>query len=212
MERSQIVAAIDFLVEWGQIVGTPDEAFAAIKALTPDNDDLSQQVLAEWKTLIDLLNAFGVPTNQINIQPGLVRSWDYYSGIIFELSTPHGVHLGGGGRYDELGKLLGGKQSVSSVGFAYYVDELMKLGSFDTEIQQRSFVVIADEASQYVAVRWANLLRQSDLDIQMLLENDSSPVASAYLFAQTDGTVRFQDHIYTFDTVDMLTNELKRTE
>jgi histidyl-tRNA synthetase len=212
MERSQIIAAIDFLVEWGQIIGTPDEAFAAIKALIPANDNFSQQILTEWKTLIDLLGIYGVSTNQVNVQPSLVRSWDYYSGIIFELSTPQGVHLGGGGRYDELGKLLGGKHSVSAVGFAYYVDELMRLGVVDTETQQRSFAVIANEASQYVAVRWANLLRQSNFDVQILPENDSSLATSAYVFAQTDGTVRFQNHIYTFDTVGLLTNELKRTE
>ena len=212
MERSQIIAAIDFLVDWGQIVGPPDNAFAAIKALIPSNDDFSHEILSEWTTLIELLDIYGVSTNQINIQPGLVRSWDYYSGIIFELSTPQGGHLGGGGRYDELSKLLGGKQSVSAVGFAYYIDELVTLRSVDNKTKQRVITVLANPSSQYAAVRWANLLRQSDFDIQIVVENDANLSTNECLFAQADGTVRFKDRTYTFDTLAMLTDELKQTQ
>jgi histidyl-tRNA synthetase len=212
LERSQIIAAIDFLIDWGQIIGTPEDAFAAIKALIPTDDEVSQQLLMEWRILIDLLDIYGISTRQMSIEPGLVRSWDYYSGTIFELSTRQGAHLGGGGRYDELGKLLGGKQSVSAVGFAYYVDELAKTGSTDKQIRQKDFVVIADRPSQYVAVRWANLLRQHDFDIQLLLEDSSNRPKNEYLYAQADGTMRFQDQTYTFETVDTLTNELKRTQ
>ncbi|MEO8607661.1 MAG: ATP phosphoribosyltransferase regulatory subunit [Chloroflexota bacterium] len=212
LERSQIIATIDFLVEWGQIIGTPDEAFSAIQALIPPDDLVSHEILTDWKTLIDLLGIYGVTTNQINIQPSLVRSWDYYSGILFELRTLSGVHLGGGGRYDELGKLLGGKQRVPAVGFAYYIDELIKVGSVDKEVQPQRLVVIASPESEQGAVRWANQLRQSDFDVQILPEYAPDLPTYGYLLAQADATVRYRDQSYTFDNFDILINELKRIE
>ena len=59
-------------------------------------------VLDEWRSVIALLDAYGIPASRIQIQPALARNWDYYTGIVFELWSEDGHHLGGGGRYDEL--------------------------------------------------------------------------------------------------------------
>lgn len=60
---------------------------------------------------------------QIDIASG--RGFEYYTGIIFQLFQ-NGKKLGGGGRYDALIPLMGGKNTPAS-GFALYLDQLLNL-------------------------------------------------------------------------------------
>jgi histidyl-tRNA synthetase len=60
---------------------------------------------------------------QIDIASG--RGFEYYTGIIFQIFQD-GDKIGGGGRYDALIPLMGGKDTPAS-GFALYLDHLMKL-------------------------------------------------------------------------------------
>jgi histidyl-tRNA synthetase len=60
---------------------------------------------------------------QIDIASG--RGFEYYTGIIFQLFQ-NGKKLGGGGRYDALIPLMGGKDTPAS-GFALYLDQLLNL-------------------------------------------------------------------------------------
>jgi histidyl-tRNA synthetase len=63
---------------------------------------------------------------QIDIASG--RGFEYYTGIIFQLfqKGQKGEKLGGGGRYDALIPLMGGR-NIPASGFAIYLDPLMKL-------------------------------------------------------------------------------------
>jgi len=60
---------------------------------------------------------------QIDIASG--RGFEYYTGIIFQIFQ-NGEKIGGGGRYDALIPLMGGRDTPAS-GFALYLDHLMKL-------------------------------------------------------------------------------------
>jgi histidyl-tRNA synthetase len=55
-----------------------------------------------------------------------VRSFEYYTGLCFQLVAPSGEKMGGGGRYDDLIPLLGGPRT-SACGFALYMDQLIDL-------------------------------------------------------------------------------------
>jgi len=72
---------------------------------------------------------------QIDFTSG--RGFEYYTGIIFGFYSA-GRRLGGGGRYDELIPLVGGKDVCAS-GFALYIDELMGLLK---EVPRRERVLI----------------------------------------------------------------------
>ncbi|MFC2012637.1 ATP phosphoribosyltransferase regulatory subunit, partial [Chloroflexota bacterium] len=52
------------------------------------------------------------------------RGFEYYTGVMFRLLAG-GEHIGGGGRYDDLIPLMGGREIPAS-GFALYFDRLMK--------------------------------------------------------------------------------------
>ena len=95
---------------------------------------LCQGDLAELKPafdnfidVVDTLEAIGVRF-QIDMAAG--RGFEYYTGLIFQLFAG-GQHIGGGGRYDALIPLMGGKDIPAS-GFALYLDHLMNQIKPDT--------------------------------------------------------------------------------
>ncbi len=78
--------------------------------------------LKNFIEIIDLLESSGYDC-QVDIASG--RGFEYYTGVIFQL-FPNGTKIGGGGRYDALIPLLGGK-NVPASGFALYLDHLMDI-------------------------------------------------------------------------------------
>ncbi|MBC7870685.1 MAG: ATP phosphoribosyltransferase regulatory subunit, partial [Chitinophagaceae bacterium] len=123
-EYEQINAALDFLAAWIAIVESPDTALSQAQNFIEDDAEAGR-MLAEWREVIFQLRTYGIALEQIIIQPDLARTWDYYTGVVFELRTYNGLQIGGGGRYDELARLIGGEQNIPAVGFAYYVDSLL---------------------------------------------------------------------------------------
>ena len=74
-----------------------------------------------------------------------VRSFEYYTGLCFQLVTAAGDKVGGGGRYDDLIPLLGGPHT-SACGFALYMDQLVELLP-DAHGARRGIAVVCDDAS-----------------------------------------------------------------
>jgi histidyl-tRNA synthetase len=72
--------------------------------------------------MVDLLTAMG-QKYQIDIASG--RGFEYYTGIIFQISAGE-TKLGGGGRYNALIPLMGGENTPAS-GFALQMNTLMNL-------------------------------------------------------------------------------------
>lgn len=127
-QRAHYQAAIDFLDRWASIRADVDSGLAQIEALIPAADAESQAEFQALCATIELLSAAGIDQSTIIVQPGLERSWDYYTGIVFELRADD-RQVGGGGRYDELVRLLGAPVDVPAVGFALYADIVASLMS-----------------------------------------------------------------------------------
>ncbi len=88
------------------------------------NQDLPEfeSSLNNFINIVDLLDSLG-HSYQIDIASG--RGFEYYSGVIFQLFAGE-ERVGGGGRYDALIPLMGGRDIPAS-GFALYLDPLMDL-------------------------------------------------------------------------------------
>ncbi len=200
-ERGQVLAALDFLEAWSAISGAPEAAFAQIEAMI--NDDEAQRILGDWRSLITLLDAYGIPAERIQIQPSLARDWDYYTGIVFELwSGEH--HVGGGGRYDDLTRLIGGERGVPAVGFAYYVDPLLEALPEIKPPAREVMTIAAADGAMVSAIQWAQALRARGKAVILV---DGSTVGSAFV-VQRDGSLRQGNREYL--TVDALLNDLER--
>jgi histidyl-tRNA synthetase len=110
-----------------RILDSKEPADQAIIAAAPVIlDSLSQASKDQWEQILTLSKVLGL---QLVINPYLVRGLDYYTGMVLEVvdkSNRLGSQkaLGGGGRYDNLSKDLGGPQ-VSAFGFAGGVERLL---------------------------------------------------------------------------------------
>ncbi len=83
---------------------------------------LSVSALKEIKEIYDLLRNYGLE-EYVLIDLGIIRDFDYYTGIIFEGYTDYlGFPVCGGGRYDNLCSKFG--ENLPSTGFAIGIERL----------------------------------------------------------------------------------------
>lgn len=200
-DRMQIIAALDFLEQWSNIMLPTDQAFAAIKAFMPSSGE-AQIILDEWQQIIALLEAYAVPLDCVRIQPALARSWDYYTGVVFELRTKSGIQLGGGGRYDELVSLIVGMQNnVPAVGLAFYVDQLAEAVLDFTENTLRAISVPVNVTNMVDAALWAYQLRSRGVIVSLLPEERAPNSAMLYVTGQS---AQYRQQTYTLEQLDLL--------
>ncbi len=80
--------------------------------------------IAELEQVYDQLAAAGLESKLL-IDFSVMSSFDYYTGLVFEVYAPGlGSPLGGGGRYDNLLAQYGAPQ-VPAAGFAFYLEQVM---------------------------------------------------------------------------------------
>lgn len=118
--------AVDFIVQLQRLAGPPDEAFSRIGALLSEHE-LDAAPLREIERALELLPSYGVSQPEVVVDLSLGRGLRYYTGLVFEIyhDGPHGtLQLCGGGRYDELVRALGGRESVPAIGFSYGLERL----------------------------------------------------------------------------------------
>lgn len=94
------------------------EILDAAESLYPDPK--FKDIIAGLRTTISCLNDLELE-NRLIIDLGIIRDFDYYTGMIFEVYCPElGFPLGGGGRYDNLLSEFGRRSPAA--GFALDLD------------------------------------------------------------------------------------------
>lgn len=131
-------------------------------------DYLGEEAARHFQAVRDGLSALGIP---FVIHDKLVRGLDYYTRTVWEY-IPTGYEaaqtsVGGGGRYDGLFELLGGKPTPA-VGLAMGVDRILLASSVpDPGHALDVFVVVADESLRSEARILTSELRAGGLRIDM---------------------------------------------
>lgn len=127
LERAEAISSLeqglDELERLIALEGPRRRVIPALRAHCASDSD-ALRILDEWEAILLMAEALGVDGSRIVLNPALSRNWDYYSGLVFELHSAE-RHLGGGGRYDDLARLLGADRPVAAVGFAYYADDVL---------------------------------------------------------------------------------------
>ena len=79
------------------------------------------------EAILQGVTELGVPATSLKFNPTIARGLDYYTGMIFEGKIPGETgSVGGGGRYDQLIKNLGGP-SIPAVGFGLGFDRTIEV-------------------------------------------------------------------------------------
>lgn len=139
-------------------------------------DDLCQGCGQEWKEVQERLEELSVSFVH---NTKLVRGLDYYNKTIFEFVSPLlGAQSAfcGGGRYDSLVKLLGGKQDQPAIGAAIGVDRLGMLleATSSTLLEQQDdplFIILPLEKEQHpLALQLAQALNAENLCVDAFFD------------------------------------------
>lgn len=109
-----------------RILDCKNEKCQQVKAQAPQViDHLCDECKDHFKEVLEYLEEIGLP---YRLNPYLVRGLDYYTRTVFEIyqdgKEGQQAALGGGGRYDGLVKLLGGKD-VPAMGGGLGVDRIV---------------------------------------------------------------------------------------
>ncbi len=111
-----------------RILDCKDEKCQAVRAHAPQMiDHLCEECKQHFKEVLEYLDEIGLP---YRLNPYLVRGLDYYTKTVFEIfqegkEGQSQMALGGGGRYDCLVKLLGGKETPA-IGGSLGVDRVVQ--------------------------------------------------------------------------------------
>jgi histidyl-tRNA synthetase len=152
-----------------RILDTKNPAMQALVNDAPKLlDYLGDESRAHFDGVQRLLNANNI---RFTINPRLVRGMDYYNRTVFEWITDHLGSQGtvcGGGRYDPLVEIFGGKPTPA-VGFAMGVErllELMRANTASTSAAQCDvYLVHQGDAAQLQAFILGERLRDAGLDV-----------------------------------------------
>jgi len=144
--RPELGRALSLLLD---LKGKSSGFLKSSKALLTQNLPELEPAIDDFINIIDLVKTLGCDY-QIDIASG--RGFEYYTGVIFQLFLGE-EKIGGGGRYDALIPLMGGKDIPAS-GFALYLDPLMSLVKPETLVKPvGERILIRAEPSQPEAVK-----------------------------------------------------------
>jgi len=125
----------------------------------------------QLQKIFSQLEALNIPKSFYTFDPTLIRGCDYYTGPIFELTVKDTKisSLGGGGRYDQLIKTLGGPD-IPAVGFSFgferIVDFIKDNKLYSQQEKTKTKVMIANFGSE---------TEKNILQLASQFQNDSIP-------------------------------------
>ncbi len=148
-----------------RILDTKNPAMQRVVESAPRlTDFLGAESLLHFARLETLLRAQNIP---FSVNPRLVRGLDYYNLTVFEW-VADGLTVCGGGRYDPLVEMLGGRPAPAC-GFALGVERVLELMRRGGETIDDSagdvYIVHQGDAAQIAAFQAAERLRDAGLDV-----------------------------------------------
>ncbi|MCL5011170.1 MAG: histidine--tRNA ligase [Patescibacteria group bacterium] len=166
-----------------RILDCKDERCSRFKKNAPQIlDFLCKECHNYFKELLEFLDELELP---YNLNSNLVRGLDYYTKTVFEIyeDTEEGRvqgSLAGGGRYDDLVRLLGGKDTPAC-GVALGIDRLLNLqkgGKEENEVKEKEekadvFLAQVGDLARKKGLKLFSDLRGSGVKIGEALHKDS---------------------------------------
>ena len=198
LDRKMVMEAFDLMRE----NGVDEDGVQVIRDLMRlEGTDLrrilvdASNLLSPWKKacrdlenlceIIDLAREGGVES-RIVVSLGLARGLEYYTGFIFEQSVPDiKIALNGGGRYDNLIELFGGKPTPAvgcAIGITRIMQYILEKKAEETPTPSRPRILLAgvgDVSKKYV-MRVAKILRNMGFGIEVEVLSRRLPSAIEY--------------------------------
>lgn len=129
IEKQALAAAfvpaetIEILTKYLAISGTVNEALGAVDALVKHPSERFAEAVATVRAHAATLKQWA-PKASTSFAAGFSPRLDYYTGVVFEMSTVNSDVLASGGQYSRLLQRLGAKNKVQAAGCSVWVGRL----------------------------------------------------------------------------------------
>ena len=139
-------------------------------ARTLANNEKSFKALDNLEEILKLLEVYNI-ADKITFDLGLIRDFEYYTGMIFEAYAPNvGYSLAGGGRYDKMLKDFG--RDCPATGFALGIERILfacERQGISEKIGGKDFYLSYAENKIESAIKKASELRAEGKSVELSL-------------------------------------------
>ena len=159
-------------IDVSKVCGDKDTVMATWQTHLSDTAQAARQ---ELLTLCDCLENYGITDFEINL--GITRGFDFYTGTVFQIELPEKrLPLCGGGRYDGLIASFGGPPTPGA-GFAFQFDALVEAfadtGTVSGNERKDYFIAVKTPEQTSEALQLAETLRKEGKNVEVdLMERD----------------------------------------
>ena len=124
----QVRNAFEFVAQLHAAAGPPERLEHELRPLLQQRG-LSTAPIDEVAAALDLLRAHGSSSGEavVEVDLSLARGLRYYTGLVFEIYVDDdqgALQVCGGGRYDDLVRALGGRETVPACGFSFGLERV----------------------------------------------------------------------------------------
>jgi ATP phosphoribosyltransferase regulatory subunit len=176
--------------------GEPAQVLKTVAQL--DLDATQQASLQALTALVALLQETPALKSSLLLDLSLIRTFDYYTGLIFEAIATTGqgqLVLGQGGRYDQLLGLYHPQgQNTPGIGFSMAIEHLYQMllptGQLPQQTPTSDYLVVPESAAAYTAAfATAAQLRQSDRRVELELGGRTTEAIYDYVRHRRIGAI-----------------------
>lgn len=144
-------------------------------------NEKSKRALDNLTEIYHLLKAYGVD-RYVNFDLGVIRDFNYYTGMVFEAYTPGlGFPLCGGGRYDNMLSDFG--NACPATGFALGIERIMlalERQGFALSTRRKDVYIAWQAGNALKAIEEAKKLRDEGCSVELALREQSRRQAEEY--------------------------------
>jgi histidyl-tRNA synthetase len=165
-----------------RILDSKEEKTKEINEGAPDSISyLCPACKKHFKEVLEYLEEIGIP---YTINKNLVRGLSYYTRTVFEVIEEKGSEEGtpltiaAGGRYDYLGKQLGGKKDVPAIGISIGVDRILTMPWYKKQTPRimkkpKIYFIQLGADAKLKSLNVIEILRKAHIPIMQSLSKDS---------------------------------------
>ena len=160
----QVHSAFEFVAQLHAAAGPPERLEREVRPMLQQRG-LSTAPIDEVTAALELLQAHGSAAKgaEIEVDLSLARGLRYYTGLVFEIYVDDdqgALQVCGGGRYDDLVRALGGRETVPACGVTFGLERVdLALGAQEVARTPRILVVGVTAEDHRGAVEVASQLR-----------------------------------------------------
>ena len=185
LDKKDKISKEEFSRELKVILSNFNTQFVLIEQFLDSNlntlkqmDGINLEALGKTQTLFSLLESLGLK-EQIEFDTSIIRGFDYYTGIIFEIfdtNKNNSRSIYGGGRYDNLINLFS-NQSLTGIGFGLgdvtlqsFLENYGLLPKFS--LGNSVFLPLLEETDFIFNLKLAEILRKDEIKVEVSLQSD----------------------------------------